>query len=298
MTDSIFDRYKDALRRGHVAALRGRYDAAVVAYDEAASLAPDRALPHASLGGVLHKLGRNDAALAAYGIALERAPGDETALSGRAEVLAVEGRRVEAAETLATLAETLERAGRLPEAVDAARRSLETAESKSRRRLVERLANGLAASPVDEAGAAALAEAIRVLEPPVIEPEPEPEPEIPPPDGTALALEAQALLDAGDRAGAVRQLVAAAAAHRATGRLDAALDDCYLALPLAPADGELHLTLAGIYLDRGWQGPAVEKLLLLGRLVELAGDAATRDRLCALVSDRLPDEPRLAALCA
>ena len=51
--ESLYERYKDALRRGHVAALRGRNDAAIDAYGEAASIAPDRALPHASLGGIL-----------------------------------------------------------------------------------------------------------------------------------------------------------------------------------------------------------------------------------------------------
>ena len=47
-SSSLYERYKDALRRGHVAALRGRNDAAIEAYQEAASIAPDRALPHAS----------------------------------------------------------------------------------------------------------------------------------------------------------------------------------------------------------------------------------------------------------
>ena len=38
---SLYERYKDALRRGHVAALRGRNEAAVDAYGEAAEIAPD-----------------------------------------------------------------------------------------------------------------------------------------------------------------------------------------------------------------------------------------------------------------
>ena len=48
---SLYERYKDALRRGHVAALRGRNEAAIDAYGEAASIAPDRALPHAASAG-------------------------------------------------------------------------------------------------------------------------------------------------------------------------------------------------------------------------------------------------------
>ena len=45
MSDALYERYKEALRRGHVAALRGRDAAALEAYSEAARLAPDRALP-------------------------------------------------------------------------------------------------------------------------------------------------------------------------------------------------------------------------------------------------------------
>ena len=36
---SLYERYKDALRRGHVAALRGRNEAAADAYCEATSIA-------------------------------------------------------------------------------------------------------------------------------------------------------------------------------------------------------------------------------------------------------------------
>ena len=44
MSDAVYERYKEALRRGHVAAERGRFDAALAAYANAAGLAPDRAL--------------------------------------------------------------------------------------------------------------------------------------------------------------------------------------------------------------------------------------------------------------
>ena len=85
MSEVPYERYKDALRRGHVAALRGRLDAAAAAYREAASIAPDRALPYVGLGGVLSRLGRADQALDAYASALDRAPTDEAALHGRAD---------------------------------------------------------------------------------------------------------------------------------------------------------------------------------------------------------------------
>ena len=56
--------------------------------------------------------------------------------------------------------------------------------------------------------------------------------------------------------------------------------------------------LAELYLDRGWRAPAAEKLVLLGRLAQLNGDAETRARLCYLAAARFPDDPRLAAVCA
>jgi hypothetical protein len=92
--------------------------------------------------------------------------------------------------------------------------------------------------------------------------------------------------------------LAAAVGHRAAGQLHAAIDVCYLALATSPADSGLHLTLAELYLDLGWRTTAIDKLELMARLAELGDDADTRARLCALVTHRLPDEPRLAPLCA
>jgi len=311
-SSSLYERYKDALRRGHVAALRGRLEPAIDAYSEAASIATDRALPHAAIGGILVRMGRIPEALEAYDRALALAARDETALRGRAEALRSLGRRVEAADTLDRLAELLDGVGKLPDATDAARRALELAESKERRRYVESLAVRLRALDGDEAAKRALAQVLRFLEPPVApppedvveaaqveqpEPEPEPEPE-PAPDGALLAAAAEAALDAGDVAAAREGLLAAAAAYRQTGRPYAAIDACYLALAVAPADVDLHMMLAELYLESGWRAPAVDKLLLLGRLAELDEDPATRDRLCVIVRDRLPDEPRLVALCA
>ena len=134
MSEVPYEQYKDALRRGHTAALRGRLDVAAAAYREASRIAPDRALPYVGLGGVLSRLGRADDALVAYSAALDRAPTDEGAMHGRADVLAALGRRAEAAETLDRLASILERDGRLADACDVARSALELAESRGRRR--------------------------------------------------------------------------------------------------------------------------------------------------------------------
>lgn len=329
MAEAIYEQYKDALRRGHVAALRGDLEGALEAYGEAASVAPDRPLPHASRGAVFARQGRLDDALAAFDAALERAPRDEAATAGRAEVLATLGRRTEAAAAFDRVAATHERAGRLPDALDAARRALELAESRGRRLFVRDLSDRLGASPLDEPARRALERALRVLEEQptaphpasregaaapegvpegsegaasgpaeaVVEseiaPEPEAAPEPEPPDVEALTREAEVVLESGDAAAARDRLIELAAVHRAAGRLDAALDALYLALSVAPDDADLHLDLVGLYLQRGWRQPALDKLVLLRRLAELEGDGATGDRIAAIVAEQLPDEPRL-----
>ncbi len=316
-SDSLYERYKDALRRGHVAALRGRNDAALDAYSEAASIAPDRALPHASIGGVLAKMDRATDAIAAYQRALKLSPKDEPALRGLAETLADLGRRAEAAAALDRLAEALDGAGRLAVATDVSRRALELAESRPRRRHLAALVDRLRAMPEEDAAREALTLATRALElgareqtpPEPAEPAPSaaeepvvelaPEPVVEPVGlGIALGAAAEAQLHAGALDEAHAGLLAAARAHRRAGRLAAALDACDLAIGIAPADPDLHLLLAELYLDHGWRELATDKLVLLGRIADLDGDAATRERLRQLVIDRLPDESRLADLVA
>jgi tetratricopeptide (TPR) repeat protein len=352
---SLYEPYKDALRRGHVAALRGRLEPAIDAYVEAASIAPDRALPHAAIGGIFVRMGRMPEALEAYDRALELGPKDEASLRGRAEALRSLRRPTEAAATLDRLAEVLDGAGRLPDACDAARRALELAESKERRRYVTSLAVRLRDSTGDEAAEQALAQVLRFLEPPeavvevapdaavepaeleiaaevaaepepVAEPEPEAaspepqfaeaepaaEPEASPEPGPApapapehrmvdpvlLGAAGEDALRAGDVTTARANLLAAAYAYRRTGRPLAAIDACFVALEVAPADVDLHLMLAEIYLESGWRAQAVEKLVLLSRLAELDFDPTTRERVCRIARERLADEPRLASLCA
>lgn len=235
MSEAVYERYKEALRRGHVASLRGRDDEAIDAYREAAAIAPERLVPHTSLGAVFLRVGRAREALGAYEAALERAEDDEPAAEGRRQAL---------------------------------------------------IALGL---PPDTP-----------LHP---DPQPDPDPEPPaapaamPGDGTRLALEAEEHLDRGDRPVAQERWLAAAAAHRSLGEPDAALDACYLALETAPADVRLHLTLADLYLDRGWRSVAREKVALLARVVELDGDASGREEICRLVRDRLADDAELLAIC-
>jgi tetratricopeptide (TPR) repeat protein len=300
-----------------MAALRGRLDVAAAAYRNAARIAPDRALPHVGLGGVLTRLGRSDEALAAYSAALDRAPADEGAMRGRADVLATMGRRSEAAETLDRLSAILERDGRLADACDVARRSLELAESRGRRQQVEGLVARLRDATGDASAAEALERALGVLETvPGVSPRvadrapadeaaepigegPPIESEAPkPPDPTLLTLAVEEALEAGDLDEARRRALVAAVGHRAVGQFHAAMDACYQALAILPSDPEIHLLLAELYLDRGWRGPAADKLALLGRLSQLTGDGATRARLCYLAAGQFPDDPRLAAVCA
>jgi tetratricopeptide (TPR) repeat protein len=298
MTDPRYDQYREALRLGHAATLRERPDAAAAAYREAARLAPDRALPYIGLGGALAKLGRSQDAVAAFAAALERAPDDPAALEGRAEALTAVGRRAEAADDLDRLAGVLDRDGRLADACDAARRALELAEARGRRRQLQDLVARLqAAAPDDAAAAEALERAVSLLDSvPSVADSPGREPE--PPDPLLLTLAVEDALAAGDLDEARRRALVAAAGHRAVGQLNAAMDACYQALAILPSDPDVHLLLAELYLDRGWRGPAADKLVLLGQLTQLTGDAATRARLCELATARFPDDPRFAALCA
>ncbi|MFL5757772.1 MAG: hypothetical protein ACJ77N_15955, partial [Chloroflexota bacterium] len=268
MTEPIYERYKDALRRGHVAALRGRNEAALAAYDEAATIAPDRPLPLTSRGNVLARIGRPAEALVEFDRALANAPQDEAALVGRAEALAALGRRTQAAVAFERLADAHDAAGRIASACDATRRALELAESRARRRALRDLVDRLAASSPDAVGQEAIDRATAALEAgpgaavrrhaaePTTAAEPDatggidtatdadggsavdaaPALEAPPPDPNTLAIEAEAALDSGDRAVACERLLALATMHRADGRVDAALDACFLALSVAPDD--------------------------------------------------------------
>ena len=103
-------------------------------------------------------------ALRHYDVALRLAPRDEAALLGRAQSLAELGRRPEAADAFDALAEVRAADGILADAVDAARRGLELAEGRDRRRTLERLIARLRSSEPGEPGRLALERALLVLE--------------------------------------------------------------------------------------------------------------------------------------
>jgi tetratricopeptide (TPR) repeat protein len=295
MTDALFERYKDALRRGHVASQRGRFDEALDAYGEAAKVAPDRALPLVGIGLVLTRLGKSTEALSAFDLALDRSPTDETALRGRIDVLLALGDRIRAAETLDRLVPVFESADRRADAIDAAGRALDLAESRGRREALQAMVDRFSTDP-DPAAAAgeALVRARDLLAGPI-----GPEPEAPPaafdPAAAMAAVEDAAL--SGDADATRTAALAAARGHRAGGQIHAAIDACYQALATNPADPTLHLALAELYTDRGWRTTAADKLVLLSRLVEIGGDPSIRERVCSIAT-RLPDDPRLEAICA
>ena len=90
--------------------------------------------------------------------------------------------------------------------------------------------------------------------------------------------------------------LAAAGAHAADGHLDAALDACQRALLADAGDPRVQLELCRLYLARGWRELAVERMLLLGRLLELEPVDEANAGLAALARAEAATEPRLAEL--
>ncbi len=166
MTDDLYERYKEALRVGHVAVLRGALEEATEAYRLASAIAPSRALPHTSLGGVLLRLGHLEEALVEYAAAVARAPHDEGALLGQAEALAMAGQRVDAAAALDHVSEIQEAAGRLPEAADTLRRAIEFDDIPDRSRRQRGLLRQIRLSAGDQAAEQLLARALRLRDEP------------------------------------------------------------------------------------------------------------------------------------
>jgi tetratricopeptide (TPR) repeat protein len=450
MTDDLYERYKEALRLGHVAVLRGALEGALEAYRAAAVIAPSRALPHTSLGGVLLRLGHLEEALVEYAAAVARAPHDEGALLGQAEALTIAGQRVDAALALDHVSEIQEASGRLPEAADTLRRALELEDAPERTRRQRGLLREIRLSAGDAAAEKLLARALRLrdepvgdeLEParpamtaapiggpadknlrpaaevaneipflsagetlempgyagdsaaadspeeavaaatveagstpsaepvevfvtrpatevewpkedraptaaararaverapwPTAEPEPVPMTELVPeperveeaaqqdapavgvmegafdtaamgeilgdtehqPTGDELLASAEAADQAGDSAKLRSLLVWTARAYGREGRFEAGLDATHRLLQSDPSNVDAHLALVELYLARGWNALAAEKLVLLGRLADLDDDQETRKRLCAVASRAFPDDEHLATLCA
>ncbi|HLA16318.1 MAG TPA: hypothetical protein VJZ72_05405 [Candidatus Limnocylindrales bacterium] len=290
-TDDVYERYRDALQRGHAARRRGGRNAALLAYAEAAAAAPDRPVPYIAMGAVQLTAGRAREALESYDAALRRAPRDVVALRGRAEALALEGRWAAAATTLDVLAETCEAEGRLVDALIAARRGLEMAESRPRRRALADLVDRVRIATVAEAGDDA---AIAVVELEAAEsllgvgsaggPDAE-SPEVTAALRAAELAEQAELIVGGDPNEARRARLEAVRALAAAELRDAALDAGFRALSTAPDDFEVHLALAEIYASAGWSEHLAAKARVLERFFEIEPHDEERARLAAIVDD-------------
>ena len=312
MSDSLFDRYREVLRAGHVAVLRGRLEDAAASYREAALLAADRAVPRTALGSVQLRLGQPEQALATFDEALALASADDAALLGRAQALVVLERPDDAATTFDTLADARRAAGKHADAGDALRRALEIQPTAARRQRYQELADELRQAVGAAEAERALARALRYLEteaaqgePPPAEPaSPEPaspEPAVAPtelPDparqGEALLLASEEAAARGDAPGAVTAAISAAQAFRDANHPVAALDACTRGLGSGPDDVSLHLLIAELALERGAVGPAADTYRNLLRLAEIDGDPATRERVVAAARVAFPDDPRFA----
>ncbi len=310
MREPTFERYKEVLKAGHVAVLQGRLDEALERYGEAATIADERALPHASMGSVLLRMGRVDDALAAYAKALGRAPRDEAALNGRAEALLAADRRPEAAEVLERLAEVQVAGGRVPEAERTIRRALRLQATKDRERRAQELAALVAAGADTELedqaatdglieGEAAEALAIDSGERTVATGaagDGAAVAGLAPPDPESFLADADGARDAGRAREALALYVLASDGYARRGAPEAALEACQRALEVGPEAPAVHLALARLYLARGWHERAVEKLELVDRFLGLEPAPAARRELAALAALHAAGDERLVAI--
>ncbi len=285
VSEALYERYKDALRRGHAASLRGRFDEAIAAYREAASIAPDRALPQASLGG--HPRADRPDRRGARGLRRRPRPGARgrgvaarPGRDARHQRPARRGRRRRSTGSPTML----DREGRLAEAMrrrspgararrvarpPPGRRGAVARLQASRRhvRRSEALRPGARRRSTGPARASARAADRRARA------RPAPRRCSPPP----------AVADRGRRGGARRGRPRRGARRATRGGRGAARRSASSTPRWTPATrrwrsrrpiGDVHLRLAELYLDRGWRAPAADKLVLLGRLAELTGDDA------------------------
>lgn len=155
MSGPLFDQYKAALRRGHLAALAGELEDALEAYRDASLLAPERALPFANRGTILHRLDRWPDAAEAFDRALVLAPDDEATLRARGTAREARGMASGAAADFERLAFVLDVAGQAAPALDAAQRAATLEASPARTALVSRLTARSAARATEPPGARA-----------------------------------------------------------------------------------------------------------------------------------------------
>ena len=294
MSDGLYERYKDALRRGHVGrAARDGSTKPSPPTREAAAIAPDRAMPHAGLGAASSPAGRLAEALAAYdrgARARSRATRPRCAAGPRCSRSRADA--VDAAETLDRLAAVLDRDGPAADACDAARRALELAESRGRRRAASRRSSqrlrgrrrprsGERPRPSRGSSRSRRGHPRAARAP--AEPKRDPRRSVMPAE-PAVALDGCAPRPRSMPATSTRPAAAAsrpAPAHRvdrptSTRRSTPATRPW----PSSPADRRRPPVPRRALPRTGLARPAADKLVLLGRLAELTGDTRRAARLC------------------
>ena len=298
---SLYERYRDTLRRGHMAARAGRHREALAAYGEAAKLIDGRAAPWVGIGSMELELGRPGSALAAFETALGIDASDRAARDGRAranvqatsrptprarsprssrpapvappddgeEIRDLARRWATAEETgdvagLLDVAVALARADRPAAASTAARDALTLAADDPNVHRVLAWLEQMAGDVVAARRTAALIERYLAA--------------IDDPDG----LERE-MADA-ERRRDIGALVELAERHLRRRRPRSALDASFAALRLAPGDREVHLSIVRSHLAMGLRAHAVDELSQLARLAELDDDAAGLARIAAVVN--------------
>lgn len=106
----------------------------------------------------------------------------------------------------------------------------------------------------------------------------------------------QMALTRGDADAAIDAWLAESAEHAAADHLDAALDAALAAVSVAPSAPRIHLQLVRLYFQRGWSDKAIERALLLDRLLSLDPEPTVHDQLRAIAAENAASDQRLAAL--
>lgn len=322
---SLYERYRDVLRQGHLSAARGQRVEALQAYETAARMLPRRAVPRIGIGRMHLALGDLDAARAAFLLALAIEPDNADALDGVARLDAAPpvgpavGRHADdRAERPATAPAGAARVSKDDRPMSPFRGV--PADPPEVRAIGDRWDTAHAAGDVGglldaavafarsgRAQAAALAVhdalAIDAQQPRVYEVASELDRRVGrteqarslrarlarfvmvTDDPDGLERRLQAAQDAGDVPG----IMAVADEHHRRGRPRSATEALSVAVGIAPGDIEVHLAMARLGIRPGVRVPArvVRSVELLARLAELDGDAPGRRRIADFVFTHL-----------
>lgn len=314
----LYERYRDLLRRAHLAAARGRREDALADYQAAAAMLPQRAVPRIGIGRMQLAMGDAAAARAAFLEALELEPGSTDARDGLAAIEALgaptpgttdpsrpgtpgptgQGDAPTGPAPWAAVAPDPPALRALADRWDAAHAArdvaalLEAAQGFSglgrRRAAMLALHDALEADPRDPRAY----EVAAWMETHDGRP------------GRARRLRARLAryldladvpadlerdLEAAQAAGDVPAILAIAEQHRRRGRLRTAADALTVALGLAPDRVDVHLAIVRLGHRPGV--PPSERvrtsLVLLERLVELDADAAGREQLASFLATEM-----------